>query len=82
MVSWGMYSSKHKDQYIYVSVFDLSLIKTDDTRYYRLQLRENTLCHTMACFEWNLHNQIFSGDSVQNTTFCGNQVVDTTFFVP
>ncbi len=34
----------------------------------------------MACFERNLHNQISSGDSVQSTTFCGNQVVDTTFF--
>ncbi len=34
----------------------------------------------MACFERNLHNQISSGDSIQRTTFCGNQVVDTTFF--
>ncbi len=34
----------------------------------------------MACFEWNLHNQISSRDSVQSTTFCGNQVVDTTCF--
>ncbi len=38
-----------------------------------------TLCRTMACFERNLHNQISSGDSFQSTTFCGNQVVDTTF---
>ncbi len=28
------------------------------------------------------NNQISSGDSVQSTTFCGNQVVDTTFVVP
>ncbi len=34
----------------------------------------------MACFERNLHNQISSEDSVQSTTFCGNQVVDTTLF--
>ncbi len=33
----------------------------------------------MACFEQNLHNQISGGDSIQSTTFCGNQVVDTTF---
>ncbi len=26
---------------------------------------------TMACFEWNLHTQISSGDSVLSTTFCG-----------
>ncbi len=38
------------------------------------------LCRTMACFERNLHNHISSGDSVQSTTFWGNQVVDTTFF--
>ncbi len=25
----------------------------------------------MACFEWNLHTQISSGDSVLSTTFCG-----------
>ncbi len=36
------------------------------------------LCHTMACFERNLHNHISGGDSLQSTTFCGNQVVDTT----
>ncbi len=34
------------------------------------------------CFEQNLHNQISGGASVPNTTVCGNQVVDTTFFVP
>ncbi len=33
----------------------------------------------MSCFERNLHNKISGGDSVQSTTFCGNQVVDTTF---
>ncbi len=27
------------------------------------------LCHAMACFERNLHTQIFSGDSVLSTTF-------------
>ncbi len=37
------------------------------------------LYRTMACFERNLHNQISSGDSIQRTTFCGNEVVDTTF---
>ncbi len=42
----------------------------------------NNLCRTMACFERNLHNQISSGDSVQSTTFCGNQAVVTAFFVP
>ncbi len=38
-----------------------------------------SLCSTTACFERNLYNQIFGGDSVQSTTFCGNQVMDTTF---
>ncbi len=33
----------------------------------------------MACFE---RNQISGGDSIQSTPFCGNQVVDTMFFVP
>ncbi len=39
-----------------------------------------SLCRIMACFERNLHNQIYSGDAVQSTTFGGNQVVDTNFF--
>ncbi len=48
-------------------------------------LQPFTLCQwylyrTMACFEQNLHNQISSGDSIQSTTFCGNQEVDTTFY--
>ncbi len=34
----------------------------------------------MTCFELNLHNQISGGDSVQRTTFYGNEEVDTTFF--
>ncbi len=42
----------------------------------------HVLCRTIACFQRNLHNQISCGDSVQSTTFCGNQVVDTAFFVP
>ncbi len=38
-----------------------------------------SLCHTMACFERNLHNEISGGGSVKSTTFCGNQAEDTTF---
>ncbi len=34
----------------------------------------------MACFEWNLHTQICSGDSILCTTFCGYNTVDTTFY--
>ncbi len=38
-----------------------------------------TLCRAMACFEWNLHNQISVGDSILSTTFCGDHIVETTF---
>ncbi len=42
-----------------------------------------TLCRDLfcaiACFKRNQHHQISEGDSVQGTTFCENQVVDTTF---
>ncbi len=41
--------------------------------------RWHILCRTMACFERNFHIQISSGDSVLNTTFCRDKVVDTTF---
>ncbi len=36
-----------------------------------MTLGDALLCRAMACFEWNLHTQIFSGDSVLSTTFCG-----------
>ncbi len=34
-------------------------------------LLPRVLCHTMACFEWNLHTQILHGDSVLSSTCCG-----------
>ncbi len=39
--------------------------------------RYAALCHTVAYFEWNLHTQIFGGDSILNTTLCGDHIVDT-----
>ncbi len=33
----------------------------------------------MACFERNIYIQISGGYCIQNTTFCGDHVVDTTF---
>ncbi len=57
-------------------------VNTENVSLHYIYTQFLLLCRTMGGFEWNLHNQNSSGDSVQSTTFCGNQVMDTTFFVP
>ncbi len=60
------YIVNHEDNVINISVNKLNIIDIHAVLW--------------PAFERNLHNQISSGDSVQSTTFCGNQVVDTTFW--